>query len=314
MTQLHCAPGERLTIALCVILALAMTACAFVGDQEGVKIGDPKRFAEATHIARLSDEAVQATSTAVALQTTRTADEISAQATRVAADVRAHATADAITHDRQQAEADKVRAEATVALSHALSEVQAQPAEAQGKSALYLLGWIGLGVGALVLAIGVAFAMVAWLGKRATVIYPNQRGQFPLIPERGPGYTVYHDPNRALGPGVVVHRPGLIERAAYALALASGKAQPLEPGADYPQTAGEPAMLQIAVGAQAVQDQVARQSGRPRLLFGFLPIGGNPAPGQHAPARGRMPKIAVINDPGEIERFEQRLLEGGDES
>jgi len=306
--------AKKLTLVVLVIGAALLVGCAGVIDSEGAKIGDPKRFAEATHIARMSEESVQATATAVSLQTTRTAADISAQATRTVADIQARATAEAIAHDRQQAEADKVRAQATVALAKAKTEVEAQPSEAAGKSIGYLLGWAGLGAGALVLVVGLAFGFVAWINKRATSVYPNKAGQFPVIVTRGPGYVALHDPNRGLGPGAVIRTPGLVERVAYSVALARGQAPMLEPGAEYPETASETSMLQIGTGAQLVQNEVAKQSGRPKLLFGILPVGGQLAQGQTRITRGRMPQISVINDPKEIEHFEQKLLsDGGDE-
>ena len=293
-----------------LVVALALTACSAVIDSEGAKVGDPKRFAEATHVARMSEESVQATSTAVSLQTTRTAADISAQATRTANDTQAVATREAIANAQRQAEADKVAAQATVALSHAKSEVEAQVSEARGKSVAYLLGWVGAGASVLVLCVGVAFALSAWLHKRASVVYPDKRGQFPLIPERGPGWTVYHDPNRALGPGTVITRPGVSEWLIQSASHLLGKADAREPGIQYPQTATEQTMLALGVGAQAVQNEVAKQSGRPRLLFGFLPIGAQPT---QARAGGRMPQISIINDPKEIEHFERKLLQSGDE-
>jgi hypothetical protein len=92
--------------------------------------------------------------------------------------------------------------------------------------------------------------------------------------------------------------------------MARGNAPMLEPGTEYPQTASEPAMLQIGVGAQAVQNEVAKQSGRPKLLFGIMPIGAQHVQGQ-ARTRVRMPQIAVINDPKQIADFEQKLLSDG---
>ena len=300
-----------LTISL-TILAIALAGCAGVIDSEGAKIGDPKRFAEATHIARMSDESVQATSTAVSLQTTRMVADISAQATRTAADIAARATDESTSHEKAKADSDKVSAQATVALAKAKTEVEAQPAEARGKAMAYLLSWAGLGAGALVLMIGLAFGIVAWVNKRATSVYPNKAGQFPVIITKGPGYVALHDPNRGLGPGAIIRTPGLIERAAYGIAMARGNAPVLEPGAEYPQTASEPAMLQIGVGAQAVQNEVAKQSGRPKLLFWILPIGAQPA-GDRWQTRTmvRMPQIAVINDPKQIADFEQKLLSDG---
>lgn len=312
---------KRLLFAMLIGLALGLTACGAVIDSEGAKIGDPKRFAEATHVAQMSEAAAQATATAVTLQTTRTAGDIGAtataaslQTTRTAADITARATAEAIAHDKAQADADKVRAQATVALAKAKTEVEAQPAEARGKATAYLLSWAGLGVGVLVLMVGLAFGVVAWVNKRATVIYPNKQGQFPLVPERGLGYTIYHDPNRAIGPGTVVNRPGLADAITHVILLAQGREKPQAPGATYPETASEQAMLQIGTGAQLVQNEVARQSGRPKFMFGFMqPPGAQPTGARGQTRHGRMPQVAVINDPKQIERFEQKLLDEGDD-
>ncbi len=315
MSGSHYTKKNQRTILLHSILALLavlMVGCAGVIDSEGAKIGDPKRFAEATHIARMSDESVQATSTAVSLQTTRMAADISVQATKTSANIAARATAESISHEKAQADADKVSAQATIALAKAKTEVEAQPAEAHGKAMAYLLSWAGLGAGALVLMIGLAFGIVAWVNKRATSVYPNREGQFPVIITKGPGYVALHDPNRGFGPGAIIRTPGLIERAAYGIAMARGNAPILEPGTEYSQTASEPAMLQIGVGAQAVQNEVAKQSGRPKLLFGTLPIGTQPTSDRgQARIRVRMPQIAVINDPKQIADFEQKLLSDG---
>lgn len=304
---------KRLTLIVIMLLALVVVGCAAVIDSEGAKIGDPKRFAEATHVAAMSEAASQATATAVSLQTTRVAADISAQATRTVADITARATAEAIANEKRQSEAGQVGAQATVALAKAKTEVDAQPAEARGKATAYLLGWAGLGAGALVLAVGLAFGVVAWVNKRATVIYPNKQGQFPLLPEHGPGYTVYHDPNRALGPGTIINRPGLAERLTHVILLARGREKPQTPGATYPETASEGAMVQIGVGAQAVQHEVAKQSGRPKLLFGMQPSGLHLSSDRGQARHGRMPQVAVINDPKEIEHFERRLLNEGDD-
>ncbi len=303
---------NRLTFVILALLAFVLVGCGAVVDSEGAKLGDPVRFAQATQVARVNEAVLQATATAVSLQTTRTAADISAQATRTVADIQAQQTAEAIAHDRQQAEADKVRAQATIALSKAKTEVEAQPAEARGKATAYLLSWAGLGAAVLVLVVGLAFGLVAWVNKRASVVYPDKRGQFPLIPERGPGWTVYHDPNRALGPGTVITRPGVSEWLVQSASHLLGKAEARQPGAEYPATASESSMLQIGTGAQLVQNEVAKQSGRPKVLFGILPIGVQPAQGQTR--RGRMPQISVINDPKQIETFEQKLLsDGGDD-
>jgi hypothetical protein len=189
--------AKRLTLVALVVLAfVALTACGAVVDSEGAKLGDPVRFAQATQVARVNDAVLQATATAVSLLTTRTAADISAQATRTVID-----------SARQKAEADKIAAQATVALAKAKTEVEAQPAEARGKSVAYLLGWVGLGAAGLVLMIGLAFALTAFANTRARVVYPDKKGQMPLVIT---GNTVL-EPNRMLGGGIVnPSKPGAL--------------------------------------------------------------------------------------------------------
>jgi len=307
---------KRLTLGVMLLaLGLVLTACSAVIDSEGAKIGNPADFAQATHIAQMSDAAAISTRTAVDIITTRQVESIHASATEQAARVNAAATASAIDHQALQARADKVKAGAAVVVAQAETEQRAQGAALAGKSTLYFFGYVGVGVGTLVLFVGVAFGIVALVNKRATSVYPNAQGQFPIITKRGPGWVAFHDPNRGLGPGAVIRTPGLIERAAYGWALAHGKALALEPGAMYPQTAGEGAMVQIGVGAQLVQHEVAKQSGRPKVLFGV----GSGAQTSATASREkhdtpRLPMITVVNDPAQIKAFEQRLLgEGGEE-
>jgi len=305
---------KRLTLAvLLVIVVVLLTACGVVIDSEGAKIGNPADFAQATHIAQMSDAAAISTRTAVDIITTRQVESIHASATEQAARVNAAATASAIDHQAAQARADEVKAGAAVVKAQAETEQRAQGAALAGKSTLYFFGYVGVGVGTLVLFVGVAFGIVALVNKRATVVYPDARGQFPIITKRGAGWVAFHDPNRALGPGAVIRTPGLIERAAYGWALARGNAPMLEPGAEYPQTAGEGAMLQIGVGAQAVQNEVAKQAGRPKVLFGILPIGVQPTAAASEKKSTRLPPITIVNDPAQIAAFEQRLLGDGGE-
>jgi hypothetical protein len=205
---------KRLPLIVLALLAVVVVGCAGVIDSEGAKIGDPKRFAEATHIAAMSEEAVQATSTAVSLQTTRTAAEISAkatetslQATRMANDISAVATREAIANAKRQSDADQAAAQATVALSKAKSEVEAQPAQAKGLATAYFVGYIGAGVAVLVLLVGLAFALTAFANTRARVVYPTKSGQMPLVIT---GNTVL-EPNRQLGAGVIIpSKPGAL--------------------------------------------------------------------------------------------------------
>lgn len=305
---------KRVTLVVIVALgvaALTLTACAAVIDSEGAKIGDPARFAEATHIAEMSDQAASATAQAVAIEATKQTASIEAQATRSAQTVKATATAQAIVAQGAQAQADIERTKAD-------AEQNALPAA----TARLALGYFGLGVGALVLTIGLAFGVVAWVNKRASTVYPDKRGQFPVIVRRGLGWVAFHDPNRALGPATVVRTPTALDALAgvtiaTARALKNGARPELPtaaPDAAFPSPGSEAAMLQVATQEQAAQVRIAEQSGRPKIML----TAGNPVvPGDNAqrsaPGR-RMPRVTVISDPTVIENFERKLLtEGGDE-
>lgn len=285
------------------LLATTLVGCGAVIDSEGAKIGNPKDFAEATHIAAMSLESVQATATRVSLETTRVAGDISAQA-----------TAQAIANAQRQSEADKVAAQATVALARAKSEQDALPAATAGRAVAYL----GVGIGALVLVMGLAFGIVAWVNKRATAIYPDKRGQFPVIVRQGLGWVAFHDPNRALGSATVARVPTLLDGFAGVVVSAvrafrswdTPQLPVAEPQASFALAGSEPTMLQIASQEQAAQVRIAENPDRPKVMLATLP--NERAPGHHAAGRGRMPQISVINDPAQIQSFEQKLLEGGD--
>lgn len=293
---------QKILWILSALVLLTVVGCGAVIDSEGAKIGNPKDFAEATHIAAMSQESVQATATAVSLQTTRTV-----------ADIQARATAEAIANAQRQSEADKVAAQATVALARAKSEQDALPAATAGRAVAYL----GIGIGALVLFMGLAFGVVAWVNKRATAIYPDKRGQFPVIIRQGLGWVAFHDPNRALGSATVARVPTLLDGFAGVVVSAvrafrswdTPQLPVAEPQASFALAGSEPTMLQVASQEQAAQVRIAENPDRPKIMLATLPHENAPS---HPVTKWRMPQISVINDPQQIERFEQKLLGGGD--
>ncbi|MBN1887048.1 MAG: hypothetical protein JW850_03625 [Thermoflexales bacterium] len=166
-----------------------------------------------------------------------------AQATRVAQAAHDEAARRAVDRQILEAQRDQVRAEAQAAQN-------AVPATTLRN----VLISTGIGAGALVLAVGSAFAVVALLNKRATSVYPNGAGQYPIIARRGFGWITYHDPNRGLGPAAVYRTPTLLDVVATTIvAIRSGKPPALTaPAADFPPTADTGTMAQIASQAQAV--------------------------------------------------------------
>lgn len=157
-----------------------------------------------------------------------------AEATRVALAAQDEAARRAIERQIVEAQADKARADAE-ATRNAIPAITLRNALIQ----------TGLGVGVLVLAIGSAFAVVAWLNKRAVSIYPNSAGMYPVIIKRlWNGITIVHDPNRALGPTTIYTAPSLP-----AMLLGKGE-QP--PSAHFPAPGSEGTLLQLSTQAQAI--------------------------------------------------------------
>lgn len=65
------------------------------------------------------------------------------------------------------------------------------------------IAYAGLGLAAAVLAVGGAVVLVTWGQRRAALVYPNDRGLFPVVRLGGRrGAVVLVDPNRS--PGVTI--------------------------------------------------------------------------------------------------------------
>lgn len=190
--------------------------------------------------------------------------------------------------------------------------------KAQGAAVLgQALMAVALGAGALVLAVGLSFGAAAWVMRRATSIYPNAQGQYPVMVSRGFGWVTYHDPSRGLGAGAVYRVPTAIDVAAQALALVRGQPAP-RPAltTEYPGNGSEGAMVQVASQAAAIGLMAAAT--RPAGLLGGgqmvnrqearelaqRAIGSGGAPME------RMPEVRIIDDPDANARFVE-LLEAG---
>lgn len=225
-----------------------------------------------------------------------------AQATRTAQLAADEAAAREIERQAQQAEADAAMA--------------ARPAMAARNAMAALAG----GAGALVLVVGGAFALVAWLNKRATAVYPNAAGQYPVIVRRGWGWITFHDPNRGLGPAAVYKTPTMLDQlASVVLALRTGaQLERQQPEASFPAPGSEGAMVQIASQAQA--GQVAAAQNRwprlPNVVGGRISVSERGASGlADSPTlpepASRMPQITIIDDPVRVANMRQQQLECG---
>jgi len=218
-----------------------------------------------------------------------------------------------LNNPQAEANARKIEAE-TQALQNRSNldldtEAQAQPAAVTSKIILY----IGASIAGVVALLGVAFGFALWVNKKASAVYADSKGMYPIITRRGFGWVTFHDPNRQLSSAAVYRTPTALDVAAGAVRfLMTGKAPGLpELATDFPATASEQSMLQVASQAQAVglMAAVTRPQGlmapagkrgddldMARQVLGAL---------DNRPA---MPQVTIVNDPEKIADF-QRLLE-----
>lgn len=123
------------------------------------------------------------------------------------------------------AEAQRIRQQTADAAAAAAQQRQAAAVEIQAaeatlparvardamfQTAIGVAGALGL----IILAVGGSSAVAAWLNVRASVVYPNGAGQYPIVVKHSglTGQTMVYDPSRALGPVAVVTAPNAVQR------------------------------------------------------------------------------------------------------
>lgn len=109
-------------------------------------------------------------------------------------------TADAAAAAAQQRQAAAVEIEA------AQRTLPARVArDAMIETAIGVAGALGL----VILVVGGSAALVAWLQVRASVVYPNSAGQYPIVVKHHGlvGQVVVVDPSRMLGPVTIIQAP-----------------------------------------------------------------------------------------------------------
>jgi len=298
--------GVVLILVFAVLGAAAFCALSGVAlqtDPDGnAVVGRPADFANATAIAKGADLARQSTQVAVNSIATRSA--AGSQATATAAAVAIAATSTSI--------AQVANATATaVPFQSGIAQSQAHTAIVNNwTAAAAAILW------SLVLMLG-ALAVVALVRKRATSLYPNAAGQYPVKIERHGNVITMHDPNRGMGPASIYVAPGLLERTTWMIMTLRGAQLPMpQPAAVFPQTGDEGAMLQIATQAQA--GQVAAAQNRwpilPQNVAGRMTLSGGDRGGVERAAttdKQRMPSIRVIDDREQIDKMERLLLREG---
>lgn len=125
---------------------------------------------------------------------------------------------------QDQAEAQRIRQETADAAATAAQQRQAAAVEIEAaertlparvardnmlQMALGVAGALGLGI----LVVGGSAALVSWLGVRASVVFPNAAGQYPIVVRHNgtTGQTMVYDPSRALGPVAVIQTPNRVQ-------------------------------------------------------------------------------------------------------
>ena len=145
------------------------------------------------------------------------------------------------------AQASEAEAKAAKAWVDTQTEQQAADSILAGKeithlglSATVIILLTGGATALSIIGIGGALAAVRWAHRKATTIYPNQSGQWPIIlfggkDSAGHAWSIAHDPNRSLGP-ITIHQ--LTEQA--------------RPFTEFPTPADATTMAQITTQAQAI--------------------------------------------------------------
>ena len=201
-------------------------------------------------------------------------------------------TADEAAAAAQRRQAEAVEIEAA---QRALPARVARDAMLQG--AIGLAGALGL----MVLLVGGAAAVVAWLNVRASVVYPNRAGQYPVVVKHNgvTGQTLVYDPSRAVGPVAVISAPNIVQQRL----LGSGESVAALPiGTDHETQARITTQAQAANVIVAATRNGAESSDRmmtQRVVSAAFSSGGLPL---------AVPEPVVL-EPGRARHIE-RLLEG----
>ena len=301
--------GAGLGYSIVLVMVAILASCSACGygatiNENGLQIGDPRTYAQATAVARAADLAREGTSVAMMYESTRQAS--SAQATATAAAVQMQATATAVAGQAiATATAQAQIADATAtAVPYQAAQVRTDSDTATvRKWSVTLFVWVG----GLLVAVLAGFAFVAWLRTRAKILHVGANGPVVLI-----GDTVI-DTGRMIGAtATVTGRDPLLEADRAKHFLKSGQVKPRE----------DPQIALTDGGATADHYlEAARVAGQVNAMAAmFRPDNAQKGRkekielverrrAQLPPAR--MPTIRVVTDPTEIARVEQLFLPDG---
>jgi hypothetical protein len=176
--------------------------------------------AQATATAQRQTVSAQATAAAVAVET-RTARTIAnATATVAAHDFRVRQTADALqlrlaqqlaqaTATAHHAQLELAQVEARAAALRAEIDLEEYRQVAMTRAWLWQALWVVSCVAVSVAGLGVSLSIVLWFRRRALMVYPNARGQWPLLVSGylGGYVTACRNANHAASAMTTYHTP-----------------------------------------------------------------------------------------------------------
>jgi hypothetical protein len=146
---------------------------------------------------------------------------------------------------------------------------------------------------------------VAWLNKRATSVYADEKGLYPVVIRRSwNGITIVHDPNRALGPTTIYTAPSLTSALLEMLKIRQDRAL----GVQFPLPGSEDTLRRLSSQAHGIQLMSAATRPQGLLAEKFKPEQAfrlaqaiTTANTDHL--ESRMPQITMVQDPAEVNRM-----------
>ena len=179
--------------------------------------------AQATTTPQHQASSAQATATVGAAETRAARTLANATATVVAHDFRVRQTADAlqwqlaqrqvqVTAKAHETQLELAQIEAHAAALRAEIDLEEYRQVATTRAWLWQLLWSVSCVALSIVALGVSLCVVLWFRRRAMMVYPNARGQWPLLVSGYLGGYVIYDANHAVSAMTTYHTPAWWER------------------------------------------------------------------------------------------------------
>jgi hypothetical protein len=183
-----------------------------------------------------------------------------------------------------------------------VSDIRADEFAKIAATARDVIVWAAFAIGALLFFWGFTRAIVLWASNRASQVYPNEAGQWPVLVQR----DMTHDINRMPVSTLQVLNPSLRDKW---LALKAGQPLP-QPQVVMVAPLDAQSQLQVTTQSQAISIMAGatRGGGDARLKTAAIEKADKL---MHAEtAIEPMPRIVVLDDDAEVERIAALIGEG----